>query len=155
MITIKDIFPIVLLTMLSIPIIIFIGAFFLKMRMKNGGLKPIALIEMSSIVVLNILRKKYGFMLCTIQSLKLLDDYIEEILQKEDKAKVLDNNELLFQLGSYLGQVLKYRKKYKWKIDNNDVYMEKKGSVINPHDKVRKRICNGKEDSLYEYAILV
>ncbi|WP_225969065.1 hypothetical protein [Treponema pedis] len=71
--------------------------------MKNGGLKPITLIEMLSIVVLNILRKKYGFMLCTIQSLKLLDDYIEEILQKEDKAKVLDNNELLFQLGSYLG----------------------------------------------------
>ncbi len=155
MITIKDIILIVLATMFSILIILFVGAFVLKIRMKHGKVNPIELIEISSVIVLNMLRKKYGFMVCTIQSLKLLDDYIEELLVKEGRTKLLENEELVFQFGSYLGQVLKYKKKYKWRVEKEQVYMEKKGSIISPHDKVRKRIGNGKEDNLYDYAMLV
>src|SRR5512145_2880136 len=89
-------------------------------RRKLGKMKPKRQMEMASGEMLYELRSKYTYWkMVTIKILESIDKYIEEKLSIYPNDSLINDEEMIFKLGSFTGEVLKYTKKYHWRIDND------------------------------------
>ena len=87
---------------------------------------------------------------------EILDFYSNDILKSKPTENQIWSMSIIF--GSYLGEsMLKNglaQKGYKWGKDNSSpipLLVDDKGNFITPHDKVYKRLVNGKEDSIVSF----
>lgn len=72
---------------------------------------------------------------------------------------ITNNNDLIFMLGCYLGEVLRYSIGAKWINDKNakfPISMKlKNGETIMPFERIKKRIKNGNQESIYDYGYVL
>jgi len=102
----------------------------------------------------------------SLNSLREVDLFFDE-QTKDGKAKAggLLSEKLgqrLFGIGAYVGEVIRRNAGGEWNGDDADPQAEinislklKSGGTIWPVQRAMKRLKNGKEDSIYEYGILV
>lgn len=146
-------------TFFSILLFIFIYQIILFSKIKKGKLKGIKLIETTSgIVILNFKKEKRNWKL-NINSLKSIDEKIDEEIQKNSIDKTINNTDLIFMLGSFLGEILKYSIGAKWVIENKDeiplTMKLKNNEIIFPFERIKKRILNGNSENIYNYGYLL
>lgn len=97
----------------------------------------------------------------SIDSLKEIDRFFDE-QNTPDGLLNRNRGQILFALGSYIGEVIISAYGGEWITDDNDPQGEiniavklKDGSIIFPVQRAMKRYKNGKEDSIYDYGIVL
>lgn len=97
----------------------------------------------------------------SLESMKEIDRFFDE---QNTPTGILSKNrgQILFALGSYIGQTVIKLYGGKWITDDNDPEGEMKiavnldnGSTIWPVMKSMKRYTNGQEDSIYDYVYVL
>ncbi len=97
----------------------------------------------------------------SIGSLKEIDRFFDE---QNTPDGILNRNrgQILFALGAYIGEVIISAYGGEWLTDDSDPQGEiniavklKDDSIIFPVQRAMKRYANGKEDSIYDYGIVL
>ncbi len=97
----------------------------------------------------------------SIGSLKEIDRFFDE---QNTPDGILNRNrgQILFALGAYIGEVIISAYGGEWLTDDSDPQGEiniavklKDNSIIFPVQRAMKRYANGKEDSIYDYGIVL
>lgn len=97
----------------------------------------------------------------SIDSLKEIDRFFDE---QNTPDGIINRNrgQILFALGAYIGEVIISAYGGEWLTDDSDPQGEvniavklKDDSIIFPVQRAMKRYANGKEDSIYDYAIVL
>lgn len=154
--SIQDIINIVFATVVFIIIFLISGFLTMYYLKRNGKMKIKTRISFSSGEMIHELRSRYKYWgLGTLKSLDSIDKYIIEKKEKYSADTLLNDEEFIFKLSSFTGEVLKTKKHYRWVFTDNEPYMVKRDSIIMPFDKVRKNIKNGDVDSIYSYGSML
>jgi len=129
----------------------------MKAKRRNGTLKPKQLIAFTSAEMMIELSqcgfKEYG--LGRLDSVMSLDGYIEMLKERGDIEELLRDKELILQLGSFLGELLRAKKHFHWKFSEDLIpSLVKKEEVIYPYELIKQKI-RGELESLYDYALKV
>jgi hypothetical protein len=147
-----------LAAIIVIIIFIFIARKIMISKMKKGDMIGVQLIECTAGLVMNQFRKEKKIFKLTIDSLKSIDDEIDRMLISNKPADILTNTDTVFMFGCYLGTILKHSIGAKWIKDDGEYprFMKlKNGEIILPFERVMKRIMAGKEDSIYDYGLII
>lgn len=146
----QDIINIAALTIVAIFIYMIIMGHILKYKKKIGKMNPRGLIEWTSIEMSSELQQ-HGYFECGLETLKAIDSYIEKKRKVYNSASMLKDKDFILRCGSLAGQVIRYKKHWKWKFTEDKIpYLEKKGKIIYPFEIIKQRI-NGDIESLYGY----
>ena len=121
---------------------------------KLGRMKLKKQMEMASGEMLYELSSKYKYWkMITIKSLESIDEYINEKLSIYSMESLLADEELIFKLGSFTGEVIKYTMHYKWIEKDDNLYLENNGIFINPYELINQKRNKGKEFSCFKKGV--
>lgn len=138
-------------TVIVIFIFIIVMIQILFKRERSGNLNIITKIGICSGDMLIQLQRKYSDWKLNLRSFKSIDLFIENKISIYGIEALLRDEELIFSIGSFIGEVLRCQKGFKWKINENEISMQKGAIVIYPFHKVRNRIEKGTSESIYEF----
>ena len=99
----------------------------------------------------------------TVKSLKEIDKFISDNSDNNDTKGLLleGTGKKIFALGSYVGEVIIKNCNGCWETNDSDpvgeinICVSINGKKIFPVQKIMKRLKNGNEDSIYDYACVV
>ena len=125
----------------------------MKARKRSGKSKPRQqALDKAAELMMEFMQTGEEWRLGTLNSITTLDDYIDKkrgIYRTED---ILADNDLLMKLGSFYGEILCNKKRYKWNFTDDLIpQLVKKGEVIYPFELVKQKIT-GDIENLYNYA---
>jgi hypothetical protein len=146
------------ISIISMMLFVFILYIFMKSKFNKGNMSGEQLIEFTAGLVMNRLRKENKSFKLKIDSLKTIDDEIDEMLKNDKPADILASTDTVFMLGCYLGTVIKHCMGGKWMKDDGKYprFMKLKGGeIILPFERIAKRILAGKEDSIFDYVLIL
>lgn len=98
----------------------------------------------------------------TLESMKEIDRFFDEQSGSDGFLEKYDRGQILFGLGSYVGETVIKLYGGKWITDDNDPKGEinisielNNHSIIWPVIRCLKRYTNGREDSIYDYVYVL
>jgi len=157
LLTIIEVF--VTITMISLSVYILIYKRYINSKIKKGRLKGKNLIETAAGIVMNNFRNEKMLWKLNINSLKSIDEKIDDELKKNSSGDTINKADMIFMLGCYLGEVLRYSAGAKWIDDKTAKFPAtmkmKNGEIIMPFEKIKKRMLNGNPDNIYDYGYVI
>lgn len=130
---------------------------YLVVRLKKGKLKGLQLVEVTSSMVIQLFKKEGRNWKLKLDSVSSIDEKLNELMVQHDAGYIKNNTNLAFEMGCFLGQILRYRLGAKWLKKEEEKYpitMQLKDKrLIHPFQVIEEKLRTGDPSYLRNFSL--
>lgn len=142
-----------ILTIVAIAIFTSLSGLYMSYRIKRGTLKGRSLIEATSVLLLHSFKKEGRNWKLDLNTTSSIDEKLNELIAQKGSGHLLNDANLVFEYGCFLGQILHHKLGARWieaeQLEYPVNMKLKDDRIISPFEIIREKIASNDQRHIY------